>query len=534
MGLTGSLENRSVQTSFSKEELDKYKKICESNKLTSVDDICHYYEKQGVEIDYGCPNLWPIGGPKAKQKEYFECKAAFYENTGTSAGGGGSGSCSSSKNADTASDAQSDAAADSQSANDANSDEAANEAQTADAEASEEAANKANEAVDKAAEIAASAVDSISQKLANMNMLAQGAAALASTALSKIGLFSLPNVEIPEFKLPEINSFIENIKETYNPEAILDGDIKTLMDQLGSIEDIRNKLEGTRLGEALKELADNQKLEDAFLDKLKGLGGAVEAAFDKAGAIDSALSSVMNAAANAGNLAEAVGAAVEAAANGDLMNADTVKGLVDSISEAAKGTDLNAAMKAVFGDSAGKASEALAKADSDNGEQKRGNGPCGGGTRNVGGVNWNDPEEEKGEEDAQSKAYYLKQFEDACATGNMNEVERLYDILINQFGEDPKLLKDQILKLAKTAPQTKAGIARVDALMDKAGIAYNNKASSTSASTIGDGNPELLNNAVNMNKSLIDSKDDAKQLQAAASFVKSNSDADMASRIAMG
>lgn len=531
MGLTGSLENRSVQTSFSQEELDKYKKLCDSNNLTSVDDICSYYEKQGVVIDYGCPNRWPIGGPKAKQKEYFECKSAFYENTGTSPGGGGSGSCSSSKNADSASDAQSDAAADSQSSNDAASDEAANEAQTADAQASEQAAEKANEAVSKAAEIANSAMDSISQKLANMNKLSQGAAALAATALSKIGLFSLPNVEIPEFKLPEINSFIDKIKETYNPEAILNGDIETLKDQLGSIEDIRNKLEGTRLGEALKELAENQKLEDAFLDKLKGLGGAVEAAFDKAGAIDSALSSVMDAAANAGNIAEAVGAAVEAAANGDLMSADTVKGLVDSISEAAKSTDLNAAMKAVFGDSDGKASEALAKADSDNGEQRRGNGPCGGGTKNVGGVNYNDPEEEKGEEDSQGKAYYLKQFEDACKAGNMDEVERLYDILVNQFGEDPQLLKDQIQKLQKTAPQTKAGIARVDAITDKAGMSYDTGAASTSASTIGDGNPELLKNAVNMNKSLIDSKDAAKQLQAAASFVKSNSDAEMVSRL---
>ena len=135
MGITkGSVASRNVSIQWQDGEAEKYKKIAEKNNLTNVDALCSYYEKQGVEIDYGCSNRWPIGGPKAKQDEYFLCKAANFPDTV----GGGTGSCSMSKASEDALAAQTDSNATKQAATDKHSDETANKEQSAAADAPEQ------------------------------------------------------------------------------------------------------------------------------------------------------------------------------------------------------------------------------------------------------------------------------------------------------------------------------------------------------------------------------------------------------------
>ena len=533
--IKGSVASRQVQIQWQDGELEKYKKICETNNLNSVDDVCHYYEKQGVVIDYGCPNRWPVGGPKAKQNEYFECKAAYYENTGTSPGGGGSGSCSSSKASDDAAQGQESSNGNNQASNNQNSESIADKAQSVAKNAAENAAKKADELMGQAKDMAQGAMDKANSLLGQANALSKGASALAATALSKAGMFSLPNVQIPKFELPDINSYIQNIVETYKPDQVLNSEINVLKDQLSSIEDIRNKLEGTRLGEMAKELAENAGLENQYLDKLKSLGGEMDKVFDNATSmVDSAINNANDAAASASNMAESLAAAAEAAANGESMSADTIANMVDSLSDAA--SDADSTMKGVFGDESGKAAEAVAEADTANEVPKRGNGPCGGKTKDVGGVNHNEPDKEKEEEDANLKAYYLKQFEDACNAGNMNEVERLYDILVNQYGESPALLKNSLAKIQTTAPQTKAGIQRVSDILEDAtekvkesnqdtlskSWPFGKDDSSDKASTVGDGNPYTFTNKVNMNKKLQESKDESEKIKAASDFANDN------------
>ena len=540
MGITkGSVASRNVSIQWQDGEAEKYKKIAEKNNLTDVDALCSYYEKQGVEIDYGCSNRWPIGGPKAKQDEYFLCKAANFPDTV----GEGTGSCSMSKASEDALAAQADSNAKNQAENDKQSDETANKEQSAAADAAEKGAEKAEELLNIAKDIAESAADEASQRLANMNGLSSGATALATTALSKAGMFSLPNVQIPKFELPKINEHIEKITDTYKPDKTLSDEVNVLKDQLSKIEEIRNSLEGSRLGEMAKELADNAKLEDKYLDDLKALGGVVDKTFDSAiGGEDSVINNALDALANAPSLSEAMAEAANAAANGELMSADTVAEMVDSLSNAT--SDVDSTMKAVFGDSSGKASEAVGKADTANEVPARGNGPCGKKTKNVGGVNYNDPEKEKGEEDANKKAYYMKLFEDACKSGNMDLVEKYYKILTEEYNESPELLKKSMAELPESAPQTKAGIARVTDLFNDAnnklesfGVADKDNqfsvtnAYSDSIDEIGNGASWVYDQSKNMVKSLFGSEDDASKQILAKDFVKSNAQAEMVNQM---
>ena len=212
------------------------------------------------------------------------------------------------------------------------------------------------------------------------------------------------------------------------------------------------------------------------------------------------------------------------------MDASAITDMVNSLSDAA--SDAASTMKGVFGDESGKAAEAVAQADSEQVQWPRGNGPCGPKTKDVGGVNYNEPDEEKKEEDANKKAYYMKKFEDACNRGDMTQVEKLYKVLTEEYGESPAVLERHMAKLPQSAPQTKAGITRTNDLftdannkLNELGTPDKNNSFSTINSTTsevsntGNGTPWLYDLSKNMNKKLLGSQDEANQQAAANNFI---------------
>lgn len=441
-------------------------------------------------------------------------------------------------NASSALAAQADANAENQASKNKAIDKIAKDAQTAAAAAAEEGANKASQLFDKAKKLAETALDEYSSDWADKNALALDAAALAATALSKAGLFTLPDIEIPEFELPKINEFIDKIADAYDPDAILDAAKKTLKEQQEKIEKVRDALEGERKAEEDKELQENQEQEDTWLDKLKKLGGAVEEAFDKIEGVLPEGMSIEDAVSASKDKAESLAKAAKDAANGEKVDPNTIKDLVNDLA-GASGDIKDSIMKAVFSDESGKAAEAVAKADSEAKEERRGNGPCGNKTKAVGGVDFNDPEGD--EEDAQQKAYYMSLFEEACASGNMSDAERYFKILTQDFGESPALLKEAMAKLTTAAPQSKAGTIRVTELLDTAKallFAEGNDdvakqisaeaSSSDSAKEVGDGAPWVLKQSKNMAKKLLNgAKDAADMLSSVNDFVNENENAQL-------
>ena len=556
MGLvSGDVSKRQVTYSFTDEEKARWQQFYDKNNITQVGDIIAYYEAKGVEIDGGCPNCWPVGGPKALQNEYFECKTCFMEingliphGTGTCApapasdnDSSGNTNTDSSNQAQNAVDALAEGAANTAESVQSTIDNVADAARNATEAAVEKAFNIANDAKDAALDFANGLQNEATQKLASLKAQAESFLGSSLAKVSKIAAFSLPEIKIPSLKLIDPNKYISKLIDTFDPSGYLGKQVKNLKDQLGKIEEIREALEGDRLTAELKELAENLGCQEKYLDALSKLSeGAVEAIGEMAGEAMDNIANTINSAidAAADGMAEALGAAAEAVANGEQMAADTLANLVDGLTEA--GADVDSAMKAVFGDESGKAAEAVAEADTEAGIPMRGNGPCGGGTKDVGGVNHNEPDEEKEEENANEKAYYLDLFKKACEKGDMNNVEKYYDILVNKFNESPSLLKNLLAELMKTAPQTKAGIARVNAILNKAEetiASYGEGISNTVRGVVEDvittknaladditslknGATSILDNSRNMNTALLESKDVANMMNAAKQFTR--------------
>ena len=567
MGLTaGDVSQRQVTYSFTDAEKARWDQFLEKNNLTSVGDIIAYYENLGVVIDSSCPNCWPCGGPKALQEEYFECKTYFMEknnmipkgtgtcNTTPVSNNNDSQGSSSTSEAALARDAVNSMAQGENDTPNGLQDRAnalADAAKTATDAAITQAKNIADRAQQEANDMIANLTDRADQKLASLKSQAESALSSALSKVSSIGAFSLPEIKIPTLKVLDPNKYIQQLIDTFDPSKYLNDQVKNVMDQLQKIEDIRASLEGTRLGCELKELTENLGLQQDYMKALEALGGVVDTLGDSImDAADNATNGINSAMENVSqSMCEALAEAADMAANGELMAAETIQGIVDSLTQ--PGTDVDAAMKAVFGDESGKAAEAVAKADTEAGVRMRGNGPCGGGTKDVGGVNHNEPDKELEEENANEKAYYLNLFEKACEAGSMTLVEQYYAILVNDYHESPSLLKGLILKLMSNAPQTKAGISRVASLLGSAastvydygsgiassakdyivGLFTSDKASSDNVDDLGDGNPDVLDNKKNMNEGILESKDEAAKLQTVSDFTKDIENAEKVAQI---
>lgn len=382
-------------------------------------------------------------------------------------------------------------------------------------------ANSATAAAGAAAALASNPLVANAASALTNSALGKQASALASSVLSKAGGFTLPDVQIPNLNLPDINAYINKISDAFDVTNILDKEKFNLQDQLSKIEDIREQLESIRQDAENLALEKAQELADQYLGDLKSLGGCVSEAFDDVGSTVSDISSIADSISSTGDLGETLAGLADSFANGELGDASAIADVVNNLT-GATGTAQDSIMKAVFGDDSGKAGEAVAKADSKTALPRRGNSPCGKKTKTRGGVNYNEAEGD--EEDAQTKAQVLVLFNTACNKGNMDDVEKYFTTLTTDYKESPILLKSSLLKIASTAPQTKAGITRVNELyakanelLEKEGSSYRFGTSNTisnSIASLGDGVASMLKQSKNMVKSLSGNQDYANKVSA--------------------
>ena len=203
----------------------------------------------------------------------------------------------------------------------------------------------------------------------------------------------------------DMDNSISMIPPTFDPSTLVDNAIAAIKEAWKTTEDRREELEGERRSTQIADANQNLDCQKAYTAGQEAMAEAPAVLSKSASAMEDLTPGTLKnplagesyfADANAPSkesdvsesMAEAIGEACEAGENGECPGADTVAVIAESVAD---GTASSEAMQAVFSDSTGKTAEASTEATMNSDKPvRRGNGPCGPGTKSVGGVNYDD------------------------------------------------------------------------------------------------------------------------------------------------
>ena len=225
-----------------------------------------------------------------------------------------------------------------------------------------------------------------------------GLSAAKSLSGMKIGSFALPAIQIPDIKLPELAADLKSLTEAFNNSELVKQIKANIADVQKKIEERRAEAEAERKKaeeEQKKADLEAQKAEEERLQAEQELLDGMYEIEEESMLFEDQQLNGDDANCDNSDMSEAMAEAAEAAANGEAMDPQTELAMIEQLETSMDPNLDDAIMRTAFTDQSGEMAEAIAQADQENGWDPRGNGPCGGGTRSLGGVNFNTPEQDQ-------------------------------------------------------------------------------------------------------------------------------------------